>query len=185
MTDNKPSKLRVSRAEASEKIHIQIEKGKELLKAEILSADVFTQERSENIFEELKQKTRKWTDYNKTLFCTLFDESPLQRGHGSISVYISQSLSEDINDHKDRISRWISDLESIYEQLFIYEELPNNTPQTTNNDTVNNENKKIFIGHGGSLVWRELKDFIEGTLGLPYEEFNGVPTAWSVYRQSP
>ena len=57
------------------------------------------------------------------------------------------------------------------------EELPNNTQQTTNNDTVNNENKKIFIGHGRSLVWRELKDFIEGTLGLPYEEFNRVSAA--------
>ena len=42
---------------------------------------------------------------------------------------------------------------------------------------MNNENKKIFIGHGRSLVWRVLKDFIEGTLGLPYEEFNRVSAA--------
>ena len=47
----------------------------------------------------------------------------------------------------------------------------------TNQDTVNNENKKIFIGHGGSDIWRELKDFIVETLGLEYEEFNRVPPA--------
>jgi predicted nucleotide-binding protein len=36
---------------------------------------------------------------------------------------------------------------------------------------------KIFIGHGRSLVWRELKDFIEGRLKLPYEEFNAESAA--------
>ena len=35
----------------------------------------------------------------------------------------------------------------------------------------------VFIGHGGSLVWRELKDFIEGRLKLPVDEFNRVPVA--------
>jgi predicted nucleotide-binding protein len=35
----------------------------------------------------------------------------------------------------------------------------------------------VFIGHGRSLVWRELKDFIEGTLRLPSDEFNRVPAA--------
>ena len=164
MTDNKTPKLRVSRAEASEKIHIQIEKGKELLN-------------SGDIFWGLQQKARKWTDYNKTLLGTLFDESPLKSTH-EIRMF-SQRVggSREINDHKNRITDCINDLESIYGQLELYEELPNNTPQTTNNDTVNNENKKIFIGHGRSLVWRVLKDFIEGTLGLPYEEFNRVPTA--------
>ncbi len=36
---------------------------------------------------------------------------------------------------------------------------------------------KVFIGHGRSLVWRELKDFIEDRLGLQCEEFNRVPVA--------
>jgi predicted nucleotide-binding protein len=39
----------------------------------------------------------------------------------------------------------------------------------------------VVIGHGRSLVWRELKDFIEARLRLPVDEFNrvsvaGVPT---------
>ncbi len=35
----------------------------------------------------------------------------------------------------------------------------------------------VFLGHGGSLVWRELKDFIEDRLQLPCDEFNRVPVA--------
>lgn len=35
----------------------------------------------------------------------------------------------------------------------------------------------IFIGHGRSHVWRDLKDFIQDRLRLPYDEFNRVPVA--------
>ncbi|KAB2585608.1 hypothetical protein BS297_09470 [Rhodococcus erythropolis] len=36
---------------------------------------------------------------------------------------------------------------------------------------------RIFIGHGRSPLWRELKDYIQDTLGLPVDEFNKVQTA--------
>jgi predicted nucleotide-binding protein len=35
----------------------------------------------------------------------------------------------------------------------------------------------VFIGHGRSHVWRDLKDFIQDRLGLPWDEFNRVPVA--------
>ncbi len=35
---------------------------------------------------------------------------------------------------------------------------------------------KIFIGHGRSLVWRELKDFLKDDLHLEPDEFNQEPT---------
>lgn len=35
----------------------------------------------------------------------------------------------------------------------------------------------VFIGHGRSMVWRDLKDFIKDRLQLPYDEFNRVPVA--------
>ena len=31
---------------------------------------------------------------------------------------------------------------------------------------------RIFIGHGGSLVWMQLKEFLKETLGLQADEFN-------------
>ena len=36
---------------------------------------------------------------------------------------------------------------------------------------------RVFIGHGRSLIWRELKDFIEDRLGLQVDEFNRVSAA--------
>ncbi len=35
----------------------------------------------------------------------------------------------------------------------------------------------VFIGHGRSTVWRDLKDFLKDRVGLPYDEFNRVPVA--------
>lgn len=35
----------------------------------------------------------------------------------------------------------------------------------------------IFIGHGRSPHWRELKDFVSDRLALPWDEFNRVPVA--------
>lgn len=36
---------------------------------------------------------------------------------------------------------------------------------------------RVFIGHGGSAQWRELKDYVQDQLGVPVDEFNRVPTA--------
>ena len=37
--------------------------------------------------------------------------------------------------------------------------------------------KRVFIGHGRSHIWRELKDFLEDDLELLVDEFNRVPAA--------
>ena len=171
MTDNKTSKLLVSWAETSERIMRQIDKGKELLETQISSKEELS---------DLKHGTDKWIDYNKTLCDVLFDKSPLSTAHGHVyglRIYKVDILCNETRDHKKHIADWIKDLESVDERLEIYKELPNNTQQPMNNDPVNNENKKIFIGHGGSPMWRELKDFIEDTLGLDCVEFNSVSPA--------
>jgi len=35
----------------------------------------------------------------------------------------------------------------------------------------------VFIGHGQSHVWRDLKDFVQDRLNLPWDEFNRLPVA--------
>ena len=35
----------------------------------------------------------------------------------------------------------------------------------------------VFIGHGRSPVWKELKDFLQDRLRLPWDEFNRIPVA--------
>jgi predicted nucleotide-binding protein len=39
-------------------------------------------------------------------------------------------------------------------------------------DTVAKTDGKIFIGHGRSLAWRDLKEFLQDRLGLAWDEFN-------------
>ncbi len=36
---------------------------------------------------------------------------------------------------------------------------------------------RVFIGHGNSSAWRDLKDLVQDRLGLPYDEFNRVSVA--------
>ena len=172
MTDNKLPKLRVSEAKASEKIRRRIDKGKELLETEISTAEEF---------KDFERVTEKWSNYNTTLFHVLFDKSPLPNTHGERAnrsfFYRVNMITHWARDHKENIGNWIHDLDSIYEQLELYEELPNNTQQAVNNSPINNENKTIFIGHGRSPIWREAKDFITETLGLEYEEFDRISAA--------
>ena len=171
MKDKKLPKLLVNKAEASEKICSRINAGKELHETQISS---------EQELADLKHATEKWTDYNKTLFNSLFDESPLSFLHGSkmgAVIYKIDRLTNKTRDHKRHINNWINDLESIYERLEVYEELPENTQQTLDHNTVNNENMKMFIAHGRSHLWREFKDFLVETLGLEYEEFDRISAA--------
>ncbi len=42
--------------------------------------------------------------------------------------------------------------------------------------TVAKTEGKVFIGHGGSPAWKDLKDFLVDRLGLDYEEFNREST---------
>lgn len=36
---------------------------------------------------------------------------------------------------------------------------------------------KVFLGHGRSPIWKDLKDFIQDRMHLPWDEFNRVPVA--------
>ena len=170
MTDNTNPKFREPKAEASEKIRSRIEKGNELLETQIFTEQDFTL---------LKRETENWIEYNKALLRQIFDESPLPWHHGVVtqSYTYKRHLRHELDDYRKYMARWINDLDSIDKRLEIYEELPSNTQQTLNADTTKNDNKKIFIGHGRSLEWLKLRNFLEGTLKLPYEEFNRISPA--------
>jgi hypothetical protein len=43
--------------------------------------------------------------------------------------------------------------------------------------TMSSTTPRVFIGHGRSTDWREIKDFVQDRLGLPADEFNRVPVA--------
>ena len=43
--------------------------------------------------------------------------------------------------------------------------------------SVTKKEGSVFVGHGRSTVWRDLKDFIGDRLGLPWDEYNRQATA--------
>lgn len=59
--------------------------------------------------------------------------------------------------------------------------------QTGINTFVNrNAGSHVFIGHGQSPIWRELKDFLSDRIGLPWDEFNreavaGITTSGRIF----
>jgi hypothetical protein len=70
-------------------------------------------------------------------------------------------------------ARWgVEYLRSIDEQLFILQH-----PLGLTKTEAKTKGKRIFIGHGRSLVWLKLKNFIEERLHLPVDEFNRAPAA--------
>lgn len=67
---------------------------------------------------------------------------------------------------KVRLVRRLDQLEKLIQEL-------QGLPQAS---LLPSSDKKIFIGHGGSLLWLKLKEFITERLALPCEEFNSEPT---------
>ena len=64
-------------------------------------------------------------------------------------------VHEDLNKRMGHLQRIVEGLEAL--------------PQITQTALFG---KRVFIGHGRSPLWRELKDFISERLGLPWDEFN-------------
>lgn len=52
-----------------------------------------------------------------------------------------------------------------------------NTAVSLEEPTSKKEKKHIFVGHGRSRAWRDLKDLLQDRLGLICDEFNREPTA--------
>ncbi len=73
-----------------------------------------------------------------------------------ISINICEQLAKNIRRAKNHIQR--------------------KNIQKMGPDVTAKENK-IFIGHGRSTVWRELKDFLTDRLNLEWDEFNRIPVA--------
>ncbi len=65
------------------------------------------------------------------------------------------------NELKKNILKLASHLENLEKRTVIEERIGTN----------------IFIGHGRSPFWRELKDFVSDRMELPWDEFNRVPVA--------
>ena len=157
MTETTLPKLRVSREEARQKIEAQIEKGQQLHAQQINSDYELT---------EARRESRKWSDYNKTLLLKLFDNASIAEDAytdfnairpilvaSSGSRSLSDELRDDLRRYQNTMSSSINSLESIRDQLELYDE-PSETPQRTSDNEENPDTSQptfsdeVFIVHG-------------------------------------
>jgi predicted nucleotide-binding protein len=75
-----------------------------------------------------------------------------------------------VNNIRERIEAFITDLENPSPTLV-------SAVTVVGAESLMKKDGKIFIGHGGSLVWMQLKDFLQEKLGLQADEFNRESTA--------
>jgi predicted nucleotide-binding protein len=70
-----------------------------------------------------------------------------------------------VNNIRERVETFITELESPSPSLV-------RTAKVIDSESPMRKDGRIFIGHGGSLVWMELKEFLKEALGLQADEFN-------------
>ena len=173
---NQP-KLLVSKEYAVTKIERQLEIGRWLRTDRTIDSD--------EELDKLRLEANNWSNYNEDLLVKFFKQEPangytsyhyLQRSYKEITGIMENSpfsihgwFEYETDEYKSDMAVSISSLEGIYNRLELYEE-PSNTPEQTFGD-------KVFVGHGHSPCWRDLKEFIVDRLNLACDEFNRVSTA--------
>ena len=70
-----------------------------------------------------------------------------------------------VNNIRERVETFITELENPSPKLV-------RAGEVDGSESPMRKDGRIFIGHGGSLVWMQLKEFLQDTLGLQVDEFN-------------
>lgn len=115
-----------------------------------------------DIVDRIKQGLLKEKEAEiSSLRSQLEEASRIARGGSSVS-----SEPADQGDHYARLSAKLDDLSARFVAM---------TAQREN--LLGRSGHKVFIGHGRSKAWKDLKDFLVERLGLSYDEFNRIPVA--------
>ena len=150
MTETVLPKLLVSREEARQKIQARIEKGEQLHSKEI---------RSDDELEKTRAESRKWSDYNKTLLLRLFDSTSIAEDAYTdfheplLASSGSTPLSDELRWYQNAMSSSINSLESIRDQLELYDEPSEMLQAISGNEGVSampqsTYGNEVFIVHG-------------------------------------
>ncbi len=127
-------KLLVSREEAKKKIQERINEGQLLRDRQI---------DSKTELNKAKSEFKKWSGYNKTLLSKLFDNSSIADKYKGFPVFVgwtNPALNDEIGWYRKDVSYEVTNLEGIFEQLELYDELSDTHPSVFGSE--------VFIVHG-------------------------------------
>jgi predicted nucleotide-binding protein len=135
-------------------------------------------------FEQLKQRFERGTQvalesaltYRQVSVWTASVRSPLKSIYGEDHKILEEWPPANIllNKTGDPREQLTAKLQRLQKTISVLEDAGSDAKvdaQPTHIGT------KVFIGHGQSLVWRVLKEFLQDSLKLPVEEFNQVSVA--------
>jgi predicted nucleotide-binding protein len=98
---------------------------------------------------------------------------------GQIVRFFNEGISNFLNSPSyASVERVIASLRALQTRLNRMSDKTKDLPvPKVGADVLNSQASRVFIGHGHSQTWIELKDFLVSRLGLDYEEFNREPAA--------
>ena len=166
--------LKTSPAKATADINDRIDKG-EQLRTMPINIEI------NEFFDNLNRDYDSWNKYNGQMLNIMFTTEEISKEYliHIPTIYRREpSIGMKIEILRKNFFEKIGRLKSIQDRLNLFSIATDETqPQEKAPVKPHTHSKKIFIGHGRSLIWRELKDFIEARLKLPADEFNRVPVA--------
>jgi len=140
--------------------------------------DALLSSHDDSVLREIRQKIIELKSY---LPGFVFVES--QAPHQIITCDSLASSQGRKVPHHIRLQAWLMELQSYGTQTKELAKIARHAERylrqkhKMKGKTVAKTDGKIFIGHGHSSVWRELKDFIQDRLKLDWDEFNREPVA--------
>jgi predicted nucleotide-binding protein len=108
----------------------------------------------------------------------LADVGQMQYSH-QIVGFFSQGIANHLNSPSyASVQRIVGALGALLTRLDrMAEQGQEDLPALKDAVRTNGKVAAVFIGHGHSRLWKDLRDFLVGRLGLKYEEFNREPAA--------
>jgi len=166
-----PSLLRVPLSKAQEFLRTRIDRGA-MLHKQISNVRMSQRERLRNY--------DSWKEHNFGLLATIFTVPRYRAAYASKVKYEGDFIELDDRRNVELMleqildeTNYLSSLEELLPVLALCEAPP--VPEGTG---AKPEGKPvIFVGHGGSAIWKDLRDFIRDRLQMSFEEFNRVSPA--------
>lgn len=153
-----PSKLKIPKEEAEQKLKERIEKGKELLNIQITNVLQL---------DEAKKEYRKWNDYNFEYLRRIFstdEEATKYKRYGGGVIHMNPSLGLQVNDYVDDVKEKIHRLDSLVERIDLIS-LEITTSEASSQKTTP-ITKKVFIVHGRDEVSKANLEILLTEMGL-------------------
>jgi predicted nucleotide-binding protein len=162
------STLNFALSKAEEDLGDRINRGNEIMQN-------LLNDPSQSVLQYDKYET--WKEYNIELLGRMFTRSTYKTEYlGKIRHTIASRLHYRIRNAQGSLREEIRYLSSLVQRLPLIEQIEL-SPGREEIAAKPDADLVIFIGHGRSQIWKDLRDFIRDRLRMPFEEFNRVPSA--------